>query len=203
MRRALLLPVALTGLASGILTGAALLLLAHAGFGALTGEAGYRLALAGAGWLTGQAVDAALRRHGVAAASGRDRHLLPLGLAAGYAIAVPPLNTLLVEALLTGLWLLPGLVLAAACAALGAGLALVLARRGVATGGPAVAAVAGVLAMAAIVAAVNLLAWWGGRAHAGGDPGGLMLAGVWAIYLVPAIHLPALTHFCLKRVAEM
>ena len=196
--RRLSLRLFLIGLVSGVGTGAALLFLARSGFGAILGDAGLYVGMAGAGWFTGQAIEAALQRHGVAAPAERERMSLPIGLAAGYALAISPLNALLVDALLTGDWLVPGLWLAAVCAVLGGGFAWALARRGVATRGIAVSASVAVLAMSAIVGAVNLLAWWGGRDYAGGDPTALMLAGVWAIYFVPALWLPALTHFCLK-----
>jgi len=154
--------------------------------------------MAAAGWFTGQAIEAALQRHGIAAPAERERMPLPVGLAAGYALAISPLNALLVDALLTGDWLVPGLWLAIVCALFGGGFAWALARRGTATRGIAASAVIAVLAMAVIVGAVNLLAWWGIRDYAGGDPTPLMLAGVWAIYLMPALWLPAVTYFCLK-----
>lgn len=188
----------LIGLVSGIGTGAALLFLARSGFGGLLGDAGLYLAMAAAGWFTGQAIEAALQRHGVSAPVERERLIVPLGLAAGYALAISPLNALLVEALLTGDWLVPALWLAMVCAVLGGGFAWALARRGTATRGLPASALIAVLAMAVIVGAVNLLAWWGGRDYAGGDPTPLMLAGVWAIYLVPAPWLGTLTYFCLK-----
>ncbi len=191
MSRAFLLRIFLIGLVSGIGTGAALLFLARSGFGALLGDAGLYLAVAAAGWFTGQAIEAALQRHGIAAPAERERMLLPVGLAAGYALAISPLNALLVDALLTGDWLVPGLWLTIVCAVLGGGFAWALARRGAMTRGLPASALIAVLAMAVIVGAVNLLAWWGGRDYAGGDPSPLMLAGVWAIYLVPALWLPS------------
>ena len=196
--RRLFLRLFVIGLVSGVGTGAALLFLARSGFGAILGEAGLYVGMAGAGWFTGQAIEAALQRHGVAGPPERERMVVPIGLATGYALAISPLNALLVEALLTGEWLMPAVWLAIVCACLGGGLVWALGRRGVATRGIAASAIGAVLAMAAILGVVNLLAWWGGRDYAGGDPTALMLAGVWAIYFVPALWLPALTHFCLK-----
>ena len=196
--RRLFLRLFLIGLVFGVGTGAALLFLSRAGFAAILGEAGLYVGIAGAGWFTGQAMEAALQRHGIPAPAERQRMFLPGGLASGYALAISPLNALLVEVLLTGEWLMPAVGLAAVCAGLGGGLAWALARRGTATRGMAASAGVAVLAMAAIVGVVNLLAWWGGRDYAGGDPTPLMLAGVWAIYFVPALWLPVLTYFCLK-----
>lgn len=189
----LVLRLARIGLVSGIGTGVALLLYARTGFGALLGDVGFYLLLAGAGWFTGQAVGTALTL-----AAPRRQQVLSAVFALAYAAGVAPLNALLLEVSLTGAWKLPALWLATICAALSASLAWSVGE----VGGRvlAVAAAIGVAAMAAIVAAVNVLIW----VSAGWKPpfDSLVFAGLWLIYLVPAIWLPTVTYFCLKPLPQ-
>jgi hypothetical protein len=173
--------IVLLGLISGIGTGAALLVFAR--FGALLGDAGFYLVMAGGGWFTGKALARALALH--------DNRGQWLGgaFALAYAAGVDPLNALLVDASLTGEWLLASLWLSAIAAALASGTTWIVNRAPLQH--MAVAALVGVAVMAGIVAAVNVIIG-----------SGALLAGVWAIYLVPALWLPPVTYFCLKPLPQ-
>lgn len=180
----LLLRIALLGLISGVGAGVALLIFARAGLGALLGDLGFYLVMAGVGWFTGKAL------HERLALPEKERVILSAAFALAYATGAGPLDALLVEVSLTGTWELPALWLGVVVALLAACIAWT-------TGAPRTArglipaALIGVAAMALIVAAVNLLV-------AAAAP----TAGVWAIYVVPALWLPVLTYFCLKPLPQ-
>jgi hypothetical protein len=176
--------ITLLGLFSGLGTGAALLIFARSGLGAVLGDAGFYLVLFGVGWFTGKAL------HQRLSLAEKDRLFLSAAVALAYAAGADPLDALLVEYGLTGVWALPALWLGAVTAALAGVVAWIAdavrtARR------LALAALVGVAAMAAIVVAINLLAGVGAPT-----------AGVWAIYLVPALWLPPVTYFRLKPLAQ-
>jgi len=180
----LLARIALLGLLSGIGAGAALLIFARAGLGALLGDAGFYLVMLGVGWFTGQSL------HRRLALPEKDRITLSAAFALAYAIGAEPLDALLVEVSLTGDWALPSLFLGVVVALLAASIAW--------TAGAArdprrlvLAGIIGVAAMALIVAAVNLLV-----------AVAIPTAGVWAIYLVPALWLSPVTYFCLKSLPQ-
>lgn len=181
----LLLPrTALLGLISGVGAGVALLIFGRAGLGALLGDAGFYLVMACVGWFTGRAL------HERLALPEKERVVLSVGFALAYAAGAENLDALLVEVSLTGAWALPALFLGVVVALLAACIAW--------TAGAArdprrlvPAALVGVAAMALIVAAVNLLV-----------AAAVPTAGVWAIYVVPALWLPAVTYFCLKPLPQ-
>lgn len=181
----LLLPrIALLGPISGVGAGVALLIFARAGLGALLGDAGFYLVMAGVGWFTGRALHERLEL------PEKERVVLSAAFALAYAAGAEKLDTLLVEVSLTGAWELPALWLSVVVALLAASIAWTAGasrdpRRLV------LAAMIGVAAMALIVAAVNLLVALAAPT-----------AGVWAIYFVPALWLPAVTYFCLKPLAQ-
>ena len=177
----LILRIVLIGLISGIGTGVALLVFARVG--ALLGDAGFYLVMAGGGWFTGKALARAL------ALDERRGQWLGGAFALAYAAGVEPLNALLVDASLTGEWLLPGLWLGAIAAALAGGTARIVGRDSLRH--IAGTAAVGIVVMAAIVAAVNLAVG-----------SGALLAGVWAIYFVPALWVPPVTYFCLKPLPQ-
>jgi hypothetical protein len=161
--------IILLGLLSGIGTGAALLVFARVG--ALLGDAGFTLVMAGGGWFTGKALARMFALD--------DRRGQWMGGAFGlaYAAGVEPLNALLVDASLTGEWVLPSLWLGAVAAALAGGMAWIVGQTSLRQ--IAIAGLVGIAVMAGIVAAVNLVVTLGA-----------LLAGVWAIYFVPALWLP-------------
>ena len=169
----------LIGLLSGIGTGAALLAFERTGVSALLGDAGFYLVMAGGGWFTAKALARAF------ALDDKRGQFLGGAFALAYAAGVEPLDALLVDASLTGAWTLPGLWLGAVVAALACGMAWIVGRTSLRQ--TAAAAALGIAAMAAIIAAVNLIIG-----------SGVLLAGVWAIYFVPALWLPPVTYFCLK-----
>ena len=175
--------IALIGLLSGIGTGVALLVFARAGLGALLGDAGFYLVLAGGGWFTGKALARAL------APDDRRGQWLGGGFALAYAAGVEPLNALLVEYSLTDEWLLPWLWLGVVTTTLAGATTWIVGQTSLRQ--VAIAGLVGLAAMAGIVAAVNVIIG-----------SGAMLAGVWAIYFVPALWLPPVTYFCLKPLPQ-
>jgi hypothetical protein len=171
----------LLGLLSGIGTGAALLVFARVG--ALLGDAGFYLVMAVGGWFTGKALARTL------ALDDKRGQWLGGAFALAYAAGVDPLNALLVDASLTGEWVLPGLWLGPIAAALAGGMTWIVGQTS--WHRIAITALIGVAAIAGIVAAINLIIG-----------SGALLAGVWAIYVVPALWLPPVTHFCLKPLPQ-